>query len=130
MALPPNLVAKRRAALSYQIATKAKDLRLGGITVSGVPVDTGVEGMALLLGADDYFAKNPSAPPVNFVVSSTLTVQLNATQIAGMLAAVTAFIQACYTAEASLNTGYSATPSTVNSLEDITTALNTVQKAF
>jgi hypothetical protein len=93
--------------LPIYAAQSANAKRYGGITVSGIPVGTDVVGIALLTGAHDYMAANPTAT-AQFVISPTQSVTLDKAQIDGMWAAVTSFIQACFAAEASVNAGIAA----------------------
>ena len=117
------------AQLQTYVSTRANAILNGGITVGGVLVGTSTAGIALLTGAHDFTQANPTAT-VNFVVSPTQTVVLNATQVAAMWLAVTTFVQAVFTAEAQCNAGIIATPATVTTNAQVDAILNAVTRAY
>ena len=117
------------AQLQAYVSSRANAILNSGITVSGVQVGTSTAGIALLTGAHDFTQANPTAT-VNFVVSPTQTVVLNATQVAAMWLAVTTFVQAVFTAEAQCNAGIIATPATVTTNAQVDAILNAVTRAY
>jgi len=123
--------AARSAArrLVVYVSQKANALRDSGITVSGIPVSTDAKAIAYALGAKADAEANPSET-VPFVVSPTQTVSLTSGQIIAIAAAVTAFIKACFAAEAQANAGLNASPPTITTTAQVDVIFAGVKRAY
>ncbi len=134
----PDPTTEQRAAnaaratarkLPGYVSQQANALRNGGITVTGIPVGTDTASIPLLTGAHDYLQANPSAT-VQFVISPAQAVTLTAVQVGAMWAAVVAFVQACFAAEASANAQVMASPPTITDTAQVDALFAAVNRVF
>lgn len=94
------------AKLKAYAAAKRYAIETGGVTIDGVTVDTSRESQTMITGATAYVAANPDATITFKAVSGW--VDLTAAQVTAIGAAVGAHVQACFTAEAAVDTAIDA----------------------
>lgn len=97
----------------------------GGITTSGIMIDTSRAGQALITGAWATVQAQPSAT-IQWKAADGTWAALNATQITAVATAVTNHVQACFAAEAALDAAINAAPPTVTSKAQIDAAFAAV----
>ena len=107
--------AAESQAITDRIKTYRREKENGGITVSGVTVQTDVESRASLLGAKELGVSIDWKTEAGFV---TLTAQ----QISAIAVAVGQHVQKCFSAEKTVNEAHAQTPYT--SIQDIETAFD------
>lgn len=115
--------------LQTYVSSKANSIMNAGINVNSIPVGTTTAGIALLTGAHDFVTANPNAT-VNFVVSPNQTVVLSAAQVTAMWSAVTQFIQAVFTAEATAYAEINAQPPTVTTTTQVDSVFSSVNRSY
>lgn len=97
--------ATEAQAITARIQAYRREKENGGITVSGVTVQTDVESRASLLGAKELGVSIDWKTDAGFVT-------LTATQISAIATAVGTHVQKCFSAEKTVTEAHAATPYT------------------
>lgn len=109
--------ARALADLITHAANKRYAIETGGVTINGAKIDTSRDSQAMITGAVAYLNNNPAATSVNFKALSGWVTLDKATMLAIGIA-VGEHIQACFSAEmtidADINAGKITTPAAID----------------
>lgn len=112
--------ASKTALLAYAAAARyAKEI--AGLTVAGVAVATDRVSQAQITGAWATVQANPGAV-IQWKAADGSWSSLNASQITALANAISAHVQACFAAEATLDAAINASPPTVTATAAIDAA--------